>query len=96
MQCSVNVNKMNCISAAVQRIAKPGFQVNQVENSDNSDTLESSRYPVINLGSEVMVLTISSPFISPEKTPIKKFLKFIFLSREDFVQLPLYVFACEF
>lgn len=51
MLCSVNVNKMNCISAAFQRIAKPGFQVNQVENSDNSDTLESSRYLVINLAS---------------------------------------------
>lgn len=51
MLCSVNMNKMKCISAAVQRIAKPGFQVNQVENSDYPGTLESSRYLVINLAS---------------------------------------------
>lgn len=43
-----------------------------------------------------MVLTISSPFISPNVTPVRKLLKFIFLLREDFVQLPIYMFACEF
>lgn len=54
MLCLENVNKMNYISAAVQRIAKPGFQVkltlgNQVENSDFLDTSESIRCLVINL-----------------------------------------------
>ena len=35
-------------------------------------------------------------FISSDETLVKKLLIFIFLSREDFVQLPLCVFACEF